>query len=59
MYGDVINKDIGNEGFGYDGMFIPEKYDKTLGELNKDIKKSFSHRSKALLLAKRVLALFA
>jgi len=59
MYGDVINKDIGNEGFGYDGMFIPEKYDKTLGELNKDIKKNFSHRSKALLLAKRVLALFA
>ena len=58
MYGDVINKDIGNEGFGYDGMFIPEKYDKTLGELNKNIKKSFSHRSKALLLAKRVLALF-
>jgi XTP/dITP diphosphohydrolase len=55
----VINKDIGNEGFGYDGMFIPEKYDKTLGELNKDIKKSFSHRSKALLLAKIVLALFA
>ena len=59
MYGTATTQIKGDRGFGYDPMFIPLGYDKTLGELNKDIKKSFSHRSKALLLAKRVLALFA
>jgi len=55
MHGDVINKTQGEGGFGYDPMFIPKGYDKTLGELDEDIKKSFSHRSKALQLANKVL----
>jgi len=36
-------------------MFIPDGYDKTLGELDETIKKRLSHRSKALSLAKRIL----
>ncbi|MCK5110442.1 MAG: non-canonical purine NTP pyrophosphatase [Arcobacteraceae bacterium] len=55
MYGDVIDKEIGEGGFGYDPMFIPDGYDKTLGELDFQIKKEFSHRTKALELAKKVL----
>ena len=55
MHGDVINKEIGNGGFGYDPMFIPHGFDKTLGELAPEIKKEFSHRSKALALAMKVL----
>lgn len=55
MHGTVINKEIGEGGFGYDPMFIPENFDKTLGELPAEIKKEFSHRSKALKLAKKVL----
>lgn len=55
MYGEAINKAIGEGGFGYDPMFIPLGYDKTLGELDDDIKKSLSHRAKALKLAKVVL----
>jgi XTP/dITP diphosphohydrolase len=55
MHGDVIDKSIGENGFGYDPIFIPNGYDKTLGELNNEIKKSFSHRSKALSLAKKVI----
>ena len=55
MHGDVINKEMGAEGFGYDPMFIPAGYDKTLGELPHEVKKEFSHRSKALKLAKKVL----
>ncbi len=58
MYGDVISRSVGNSGFGYDPMFIPSGYDETLGQLDDEIKKSFSHRSNALKLAKRVLALF-
>lgn len=55
MYGDVITQPRGNGGFGYDPMFIPLGYDKTLGELPDEIKKSLSHRAKALKLAKTVL----
>jgi len=55
MYGNVIAKAQGEGGFGYDPMFIPDGFDKTLGELDKEIKQQFSHRTKALKLAKMVL----
>jgi len=55
MYGDVINEARGDKGFGYDPMFIPKGYDKTLGELDDDIKEKLSHRTKALNLAKHIL----
>ncbi len=55
MHGDVINKELGENGFGYDPMFIPTGFDKTLGELPSEVKKEFSHRSKALKLAIKVL----
>jgi XTP/dITP diphosphohydrolase len=55
MYGDVIDEARGDNGFGYDPMFIPKGYDKTLGELDDEVKKSFSHRTKALNLAKHIL----
>ena len=55
MHGNVINKELGNGGFGYDPMFIPNGFDKTLGELGYEAKKEFSHRTKALNLAIKVL----
>ncbi|MGB6020128.1 MAG: RdgB/HAM1 family non-canonical purine NTP pyrophosphatase [Sulfurimonadaceae bacterium] len=55
MYGDVITEPRGENGFGYDPCFIPEGFDKTLGELDDEVKKGLSHRSKALYLAKLVL----
>lgn len=55
MHGDVINKELGEGGFGYDPMFIPNGFEKTLGELGYDAKKEFSHRTKALNLAIKVL----
>lgn len=55
MYGDVITTPRGENGFGYDPCFIPEGFDKTLGELEESVKKRLSHRSKALSLAKLVL----
>ena len=55
MHGNVINKELGECGFGYDPMFIPNGFDKTLGELGYEAKKDFSHRTKALNLAKKVL----
>jgi len=55
MHGDVINKELGEGGFGYDPMFMANGFDKTLGELGYEAKKEFSHRTKALNLAKKVL----
>lgn len=55
MHGEVIDHERGTNGFGYDPMFIPHGYTKTLGELEKEIKKTFSHRSQALYLAQKVL----
>jgi len=55
MYGKAQTVACGDGGFGYDPMFIPLGYDKTLGELDDEIKKALSHRSKALSLAKIIL----
>ncbi|PHM18323.1 MAG: non-canonical purine NTP pyrophosphatase, RdgB/HAM1 family [Sulfuricurvum sp. PD_MW2] len=52
MYGDVITELRGENGFGYDPSFIPSGFEHTLGELDNDVKKGLSHRSKALELAK-------
>lgn len=51
MHGEAIAEARGNNGFGYDPMFIPCGYDKTLGELDESVKKAFSHRARALELA--------
>jgi XTP/dITP diphosphohydrolase len=55
MHGRVIDTPRGLGGFGYDPMFIPEGFAQTLGELDPEIKKRLSHRSKALSLAKIIL----
>lgn len=52
MHGEVITTPRGGNGFGYDPIFIPEGFDKTLGELESRVKVDLSHRSKALNLAK-------
>ena len=58
MHGDVINEKKGDGGFGYDPIFIPKGYNQTLGELPNEIKKEFSHRTKALNLALMILKYF-
>jgi len=55
MHGEVITTPRGEKGFGYDPMFLPAGYDKTLGELEDEVKKAISHRAKALELAKPII----
>jgi len=55
MHGDVITTPRGANGFGYDPCFVPKGYTQTLGELDDEVKKELSHRSKALYLASLIL----
>jgi len=55
MHGDVIDSPKGENGFGYDPIFIPNGYVKTVAELTKDIKSDISHRAKAVKLAQPII----
>ena len=46
--GRIIDHPKGTNGFGYDPVFVPENKAQTFGELSPEVKKSLSHRSKAL-----------
>ncbi len=45
----------GNEGFGYDPLFIPNGFDKTFAELGMEIKNRISHRFRAITAIRPVL----
>lgn len=50
--GTIIKEKRGTNGFGYDPVFLPNGYDKTLAEMTLDEKNKLSHRSRALMKLK-------
>ena len=46
--GQILDKRIGEKGFGYDPIFQPKGYEKTFAELSMDEKNQISHRGKAV-----------
>ena len=45
--GIILTKERGNNGFGYDSIFLKHDYSKTFAELEEDTKNRISHRRKA------------
>lgn len=48
LKGEIISEERGDEGFGYDPIFIPEGEVKTLAEMTVDEKNMISHRFRAV-----------
>ncbi len=48
LYGEITSRPKGNNGFGYDPIFIPKGHTATLGELSEIVKLELSHRTRAL-----------
>jgi len=53
--GKIATEPHGENGFGYDPVFIPTEYKKTYAELSEDEKNKISHRYKSLVLVKEFL----
>lgn len=46
--GLIVEPPRGNNGFGYDPVFVPNGYDRTFAELPAEVKNVISHRAQAL-----------
>ena len=56
--GRIINKACGKDGFGYDPIFQPERYDITFAEMTPEEKNRISHRARALEKMKKILKIY-
>lgn len=54
--GKIINEPRGNEGFGYDPLFIPDGFTMTMAELDAKVKNKISHRYNAFNNLKKFIS---
>lgn len=47
--GSIINAKKGDNGFGYDPIFVPDGFDKTFAQMTFEEKNQISHRAKAVM----------
>jgi XTP/dITP diphosphohydrolase len=56
VQGTIIEELRGDQGFGYDPLFMPDGYNQTFAELPAEVKNKISHRARALHAASTVWA---
>lgn len=54
--GVIAESESGNEGFGYDPLFIPDGYDRTFADMSAEEKNTISHRARAVANLVKLLA---
>ena len=54
--GHIIDAPAGENGFGYDPLFVPEGYQRTFAQMTQEEKNCISHRAKALKELERLLS---
>ena len=59
VWGKVIPKARGTQGFGFDFVFVPDGYNKTWSEMPTSVKNKISHRALALRKLKKYLTSLA
>ena len=58
LEGLITEKEIGENGFGYDPVFFVPNLDKTVAQLTREEKNAISHRGNAIRKLKSLLAQF-
>ncbi len=53
--GHIIDAPVGENGFGYDPLFVPDGYQRTFAQLSAEEKNQISHRVKALKQLEKLL----
>lgn len=53
--GSIARVPLGENGFGYDPVFVPNNYAETFAQLPNSVKANISHRGKAIVAARREL----
>ena len=46
--GHILDTPVGENGFGYDPLFVPDGFQRTFAQLTPEEKNKISHRAKAL-----------
>jgi XTP/dITP diphosphohydrolase len=59
LNGVISPKINGNNGFGYDPIFIPDGFNLSLGQLGPNIKNKISHRYQSILAASKIILAFS
>ena len=55
LHGRIIKEQRGTNGFGYDPIFIPDGYEKTISEMDFKLKNEISHRARSFNQLKKKL----
>lgn len=54
-HGHIIDTPVGENGFGYDPLFVPDGFQRTFAQLTPEEKNEISHRANALVELERLL----